>query len=208
MTRTTKTQTSEDPRSGPGTPARAWQRRLAAAGVAAATLMAPAAAHATAPDDRGVVSQETRQEAYLFYDSGAQLLVLEGLTLEEGCLPNFYEYFPERESMQVESPGGPAIVRLTASGPAFVFDMGSYEDPFAFIMGEICPALAAGTPVTPLAEGTTTTHDVRVYSPDRPVRGRNSIHGTLTTPDGQQVRLSGSGFWDAPLGSDHIVLSN
>ncbi|WP_353827875.1 hypothetical protein [Agromyces sp. SYSU T0242] len=195
-------------RTGTGRIAARFGTVAAVAGLATVGLTAPSAAVATeragAGDRAAEIERTSIEAAWLFHDLDTDLHVLQGLAPEEGCTGS---PFPLVDAMTVTSPSGVTTMMASGTAPVYVYEDDDYDDALAWIINEACPAVAAGTPPVPVAAGDAHFTSVDHIAADGTVRGRTTLSGTLSTPDGEQVHLVATGT-PGTFANDHVVLTD
>jgi hypothetical protein len=164
----------------------------------AVALLIPTAARADAPDQSGVVEQTPYLSAWVI--SGDGLIVLTGPSLEQGC---FGEGFLERIATVVSTPSGATLTTLTHSDQVWVFDGEGFANPFDWLFGRACPAVWAGQPPDPLAQGEGLVSVNSRLDADGVEHGNVRVTAMVTTADGQDVHLNVHGTIGV-IGGDFI----
>jgi hypothetical protein len=132
--------------------------------------------------------------------SGDGLIVLTGPSLEQGC---FGEGFLERIATVVSTPSGATLTTLTHSDQVWVFDDEGFTNPFDWLFGRACPAVWAGQPPDPLAQGEGLVSVNSRLDADGVEHGNVRVTAMVTTADGQDVHLNVHGTIGV-IGGDFI----
>lgn len=160
---------------------RTWSRTASTMVLLAAmALMIPTAAVADPPDASGVVERAPELSGWVMWDG--DLIVLTGPPPEEGCVGEGFQ-FPIATT--ANPPGGTSVTRYSHIDSVWVYDDEGTNDPFEWLFGGVCVALAAGEPAPePLAHG-----EGRVTL----ANGNLRVTAQVTTADGHQGHLNAVG---------------
>ncbi len=170
---------------------------VAATLLAAAALVAPTAAHAVQPAESGVVERGPRENALIFFGDG--LVVTTGQPAR-ACVGDFEAF----TATTANPPTGASLVNLSHTDDVWVFDGEGVENPLAWLVGTVCPAVLAGaTPPGLLAHGEGLVKNQWQYCPDGDVSGYGGVSAQVTTADGHAAHVRAHGAWGDFR--DHIV---
>lgn len=169
---------------------RTWSR--AAAMLAVTTLTIPAAAHAVAPADSGVVERAPRTSAWLLNGDGFQVVTGPQLSAPSCAGLNWQQPM----ATVVDTPGGVDLTRLSHTDNVWVFDDEGIGNSLEWIMKTCGALMAGGSAPEPLASGEGLVRLNSRVDADGVEHGRITVTARLTTSDGRDVHLTAHGLVD------------